>query len=79
MTWKEEIKKEDDEASMEEYNYEYRNYNPRDSVESMVEEIQDLCDQINIEADGSYALERPKMLAYCIGKLSDILERIRGY
>tara|TARA_R100000278_G_C5455608_1_gene159011 strand:+ start:582 stop:812 length:231 start_codon:yes stop_codon:yes gene_type:complete len=73
MTWKNEIRKEDED------DYDYRNYNPTDSVESMVETIQDLCEQIDYESEGSNALEKPKMLAYCIDKLNDILERIRGY
>ena len=73
MTWKNEIRKEDED------DYEYRNYNPTDSVESMSEEIQDLCERISIASEDSDALERPKMLAYCINKLSDILTRIEGY
>tara|TARA_R100000908_G_C3739774_1_gene136619 strand:+ start:897 stop:1169 length:273 start_codon:yes stop_codon:yes gene_type:complete len=70
MSWKNEIKKEDDE---------YRNYAPTDTVESMVEEIQDLCNEISDKAEDRHALEKPKMLAYCIDKLSDILQNIRGY
>tara|TARA_R100001510_G_C7633060_1_gene191649 strand:+ start:1142 stop:1360 length:219 start_codon:yes stop_codon:yes gene_type:complete len=72
MTWKEEIKKEEED-------YDYRRYNPTDSVESMAEEIQDLCENISIASEDSDALRRPKLLAYCIDKLSDILTRIKGY
>lgn len=72
MNWKEKIKKEED-------NSEYRRYDPTDSVESMVEQIQDLCEAISNRAEDRYALERPKMLAYCIDKLSDILGHIRDY
>ena len=73
MTWKEEIKKD------EEDDYKYRNYAPTDSVESMVEEIQDLCNEISDKAENRHALEKPKMLAYCIDALSEVLSDIQGY
>ena len=64
MTWKDDIKKEDE---------------PTDSVEFMVEQIQDLCDSIKTYCDNRYALENPKMLASSINKLTDILQDIQGY
>ena len=73
MTWKNEIKKEDED------DYDYRKYNPTDSVESMVEEIEDLCEKISIASEDRDVLRRPKLLAYCIDKLSDVLTRIQGY
>lgn len=72
--WKSELRKED-----EEDDYKYRNYAPTDSVESMVEELQDLCNEISNRAEERHALENPKMLAYCLDKLGDILQDIRGY
>jgi len=72
MTWKKEIKKDDED-------YKYRNYDPRDSVESMIDQIQDLCNEISEKSEESHALERPKMLAYCINELSEVLSDIRGY